>query len=239
MQRADGRQSERRHATVLFADISGFTSLSEQVDPEVMTAAMNRCYRLLSPLVMDPGATIVQYQGDCIVALFGVPIAIENAARQAINAAIEIRNRVGELADQELPVELSVHMGLNSGLVIAGEVGGDFMHEFTAMGDVVNVASRLKDKSQRGQIFVPLDPLPPPKGEFEYRQLGPLPLKGKEHPVPVYELLSRQQQIHRPRMGAGSRTISSVMIGRDRELAEVAQRLDALLRGEGSILGII
>ena len=235
------RQSERRHATVLFADISGFTALSEQLDPEVVTSVLNRCYETLERIVLSHGGIVAQYQGDCMLALFGVPRAIENAPKQAVNAAIEIRNRLREFDDQQqqLPVRLDVHMGLNTGLVVAGEIGGHVKRDFSVMGDAVNVAARLKDVSPRGQIYVGHDTYYATNGEFEYRPLKPLTLKGKKEPVPAYELLSRQGRIHRPKIGAAFPMISSAMIGRERELAQIQRRLDALLGGEGGILGIM
>lgn len=234
------RQSERRHATVLFADISGFTALSEQLDPEVVTSVMNRCYEMLERIVLTHGGTVAQYQGDCVVALFGVPTAIEDTPRQAVNAAIEIRNRLRELDEPHQPlVHLDVHMGLNSGLVIAGEVGGHVKRDFTVMGDAVNVAARLKDVSPPGQIYVGHETYQATKGEFEYRPLKPLMLKGKKESIPAYELLSRHERIHRPKIGAASRMISSAMIGREPERALIEHTVAQLLEGRGRIVNII
>src|SRR5713101_7249273 len=88
------RTSERRQATGLFADISGFTAMSEKIDPEEVTTVMNGCFAMMEAIVRSHGGTIDKYIGDCIMALFGVPTAIEHAPRQALNAAIEMRKQL-------------------------------------------------------------------------------------------------------------------------------------------------
>src|SRR5262249_47405404 len=116
--------SERRQATVLFADISGFTAMSEKMDPEEVTEVMNRCFAILEEVVRAHGGHVDKFIGDCVMALFGVPVAIENAPKQALNAAIEMRNRVYQLnRERHALVPLDIHAGINSGLVVAGLVG--------------------------------------------------------------------------------------------------------------------
>ncbi len=88
------KESERRRATILFADISGFTAMSERMDPEEVTAVMNECFRLMGSIVERYEGTIDKYIGDCVMALFGVPVAVEDAPRKAVNTAIEIRRKV-------------------------------------------------------------------------------------------------------------------------------------------------
>src|SRR6185369_15878270 len=107
---------------------------------------LNDCFAMLETVIRSHGGIVDKYIGECVMALFGVPNAIENAPRQAINAAIEIRNRIEELNRGEaLPAPLAVHMGINTGLVIAGEIGGRVKRDFTVMGDTVNLAARLKE----------------------------------------------------------------------------------------------
>src|SRR5262249_42431643 len=140
------RPSERRQATVVFADITGFDAAAEHRSPDEMTLLLNRCFAELEAIVRTYGGVVDKYIGECLMALFGVPNAIENAPRQAINAAIEIRNRIEQLKrDGVLPEQLDVHMGVNTGLVIAGEIGGRVKRDFTVMGDTVNLAARLKE----------------------------------------------------------------------------------------------
>src|SRR5690242_6825344 len=113
------KDSERRYATVLFADISGFTSMSEKLDPEDVTEVMNHCFSFLEEVVTSHGGHVDKYIGDCVMALFGVPAALENAPQQAINAAIEMRSGLQRLVEERrIPVPLDIHVGINTGLVI-------------------------------------------------------------------------------------------------------------------------
>src|SRR5262245_38318841 len=119
------RDSERRQATVLFADLTGFKLLGLRLDAAETTAILNRCFTVLESIVLQYGGVVDKYIGECLMALFGVPNAIENAPQQAVNAAIEIRNAVAQFnAEELLPVPIEVHVGVNTGLVIAGEIGG-------------------------------------------------------------------------------------------------------------------
>src|SRR5262245_42978082 len=156
MQREEsGKESERRQATVVFADIAGFTPMSEKLDPERLADLMNRCFHLLEEEVHRHGGVVDKYIGDCLMALFGVPKAIESAPRQALNAAIEMRNRLEEFTrTQKLPQRIDIHIGINTGLVLAGDIGGKVRRDFTVMGDTVNLASRLKDAAPIGRIYI-------------------------------------------------------------------------------------
>ena len=141
--------------TVLFADISGFTSMSEKMDPEIVTSAMNKCFGMFGTIVERNGGTIDKFIGDCVMVLFGAPRALEDAPGRAIQSALEMRVAMLESQlGQSLGVELGIHIGINTGEVISGEVGSDTKKEFTVMGDAVNLASRLKDAAPRGRIYV-------------------------------------------------------------------------------------
>jgi len=149
------KEGERRQVTVMFADISGFTGMSEKMDPEEVISIVNECFGMMGRIVNENGGTIDKFIGDCIMALFGVPTAIEEAPRKAINTAIGIRNWIHRYNQTKgLDNPLGVHIGINTGMVIAGPVGSVEKKEYTVMGDTVNVAARLKDISVTGQIFV-------------------------------------------------------------------------------------
>jgi class 3 adenylate cyclase/tetratricopeptide (TPR) repeat protein len=232
------KESERRQATVLFADISGFTAMSEQLDPEDVTVAMNRCFTTLAEAVSTHGGHVDKYIGDCVMALFGVPQALEKAPTHAINAAIEMKNRLAALnAEAGLPSKLDLHIGINTGLVIAGQVGGEVKQEFTVMGDTVNLASRLKDAAPTGSIWVGPDTYRYTRDEFEYRQLEPLTLKGKAKQVDAYELLSAKERLHKPKPKTAEH--AAELVGRDAELRLVRACVAALGRGEGGIVNVI
>ncbi|HEY2389193.1 MAG TPA: adenylate/guanylate cyclase domain-containing protein, partial [Candidatus Binatia bacterium] len=234
------RDSERRYATIFFADISGFTAMSEKIDPEEVTLIMNGCFQLMEEIVRNHGGEVDKYIGDCVMALFGVPNAIENAPAQALNAAIEMRRRLDDFnREKRLVVELRTHIGVNTGLVLAGQVGGNVKRDFTVMGDTVNLASRLKDVAPNGSIYVGLDTYRATQHQFEYRELRPLTLKGKELPVMAFELTSASTQVHRPRAAAGDRMIFSEMVGRARELEQLRAAFTRARGREGGIVSVV
>ena len=176
------RESELRTATVMFADISGFTAMSEKMSPEEVTVIMNQCFEMMGVVIEKYGGTIDKFIGDCVMVTFGVPTAIENAPLKAVNTSIEMRNRLYRFnKDKNLAIPLDIHIGINSGNVLAGVVGAQQKHEYTVMGDTVNLASRLEDASQTGQILVGPSTYRNTRDEFEYRELKPIKLKGKQH----------------------------------------------------------
>jgi class 3 adenylate cyclase len=144
---------ERRQVTVLFADISGFTALAETMDPEDVRQVMNACFAQLVPVVETYGGMIDKFIGDEIMALFGAPIAYDNDAERAVRAALAMQEVLAAFNTAQ-GTTLGLHCGLNTGLVIAGGIGTPARQDYSVMGDAVNLAARLEDASERGQIFV-------------------------------------------------------------------------------------
>jgi adenylate cyclase len=147
---------ERRLVTILFADVSGFTMLSERLDPEALRDLITACFDRLVPCIQRYGGTIEKFVGDEIMALFGAPTAHENDPERALRAALEMRHALTAL-NQEQHVPLAIHFGVNTGLVYAGGVGGGGRKDYSVMGDAVNVASRLKGLAKPGEIVVGAD----------------------------------------------------------------------------------
>ncbi|MGO9147917.1 MAG: adenylate/guanylate cyclase domain-containing protein [Desulfomonilia bacterium] len=232
-------ESERRIATVMFADISGFTAMSEKMDPEQVTCVMNDCFCMMEGCIEHHGGTIDKFIGDCVMVLFGIPKALEDAPQKAVNTAIELRNSLYKFnKDKNLSIPLNIHIGINTGPVVAGMVGGDKRQDYTVMGDAVNLASRLESASQVGQILVGSTTYKATKSGFKYKTLQPIALKGKSEPVPVYELLSVREAMHRVQSGS-DRIISSAMVGRDSELSKLEFQVMKAINGEGSIISVI
>ena len=222
----------------MFADISGFTAMSEKMDAEQVTCVMNDCFCMMEGCIEHHGGTIDKFIGDCVMVLFGIPKALEDAPQKAVNTAIELRNSLYKFnKEKNLSIPLNIHIGINTGPVVAGMVGGDKKQDFTVMGDTVNLASRLEDASQVGQILVGPATYKATKAGFKYKTLQPITLKGKAEPVPVYELLSITETMSRMQPGA-DRMISSVMVGRDTELDKLELAIIKAINREGSIVTV-
>ncbi len=239
MSPAESQSSERRQATVIFADLSGFTAMSERMEPEEVTALMNDCFEMMGSIIKFYGGVIDKFIGDCVMAVFGVPLAIENAPLKAVNAAIELRRGVQRFsAQRQLADTLDVHVGINTGTVLAGEVGASDKKQFTVIGDAVNLAARLEGLGKAGQVLVGPATYHATRLDFEYRELGPIELKGKSKPVPVFELVSDREKMHRGR-GWDQRQVHSDMVGRHRELQRLLDRRERLRQGHGGIAHIV
>ena len=233
------REAERRRATILFADITGFTAMTERLGAEAAYPAVAGCLALLDEIARKHGGTVEKYLGDCVMALFGVPEAIEDAPRAAVNAAIEMRRRVREyVRSQALPHPLDVHTGIHTGRSITGDVSGPLLREFAVMGEPVVVASELTHRAEAGEIFVGPETWRLTRERFAYAERGPLKVPGRGEPVLTYELLSEREQMHRDRLGA-EREIVSSLVGRDTELSQLRRRMAELLAGRGSITALV
>lgn len=227
--------TERRRATILFADITGFTAMTERLGPEQAYPIVAGCLRLLDEVACRHGGTVEKYLGDCVMALFGIPRAIEDAPRAALNAAIEMRRRVRE---EYRDAGLDVHIGVHTGLGIAGDVSGPLIREFAVMGDPVNVADRLKDLAPSGSIYVGDGVQRSTRDSFEFRPLEPLRIPGREAQVPAHELLSREERLHRPRIGVG-RQVFSPLVGREEELERLRGSVRELSAGRSAVLAVV
>ncbi|MGZ8735212.1 MAG: adenylate/guanylate cyclase domain-containing protein, partial [Acidimicrobiia bacterium] len=177
------RPDERRVATVLFADLVGFTTFSETADPEQVKELVDTCFQRLVGDVDAFGGQVDKIVGDAIVALFGAPIAHENDAERAVRAGLRMQETLASLHD-ELGIDASIRVGVNTGEVLAGALraGG----EYTAMGDVVNTASRLQTTAPPGAVVVGPATFEATRHAVRYERLGPLEVKGREAPVEAW-----------------------------------------------------
>ncbi len=234
--RASGHvEGERRQVTVVFADISGFTALSERLDPEEVASFSNDCMKELVASVYQYEGMIDKFIGDCIMAVFGAPVALEDDAERALRATLSMRERLEAFNRRwidKLQEPLTLHIGINSGTVIAGNVGNDLRMSYTVMGDTVNVASRLEGVAQRGQIFVSQNTYRLTHGAFTFRALDPVRVKGKRDLLTVYELLGAKSQ---PQKTRGLEGLVSPLMGRERECEALSQCLRDLKSGRGAI----
>lgn len=238
--RASGQiEGERRQVTVLFADISGFTALSERLDPEDVASLLNDCLHELVQAVYQYEGMVDKFVGDCIMAVFGAPVALEDDAENALRAALAMRENLQGFNRrwiEKLGQPLDLHIGVNTGVVIAGNMGSDLQMSYTVMGDTVNVAARLQDAAKRGQTFVSRTTYRLTRGAFAFQEMDPIQVKGKRDPLQVYELLRAKLQPDKMR---GVEGLVSPLVGRDHERSILARCLQELNEGRGKIVKIL
>ncbi len=232
-------EGERKQVTVLFADVAGFTSLSEELDPEEVRDLMEPCLDIMTAGVHAYEGTVAQFTGDGIMALFGAPVAFEDAPVRAVRAAIEMRERLSaysaKLADKAIAFE--VRIGLNTGLVVVGSMGSDQAVEYTAIGDTVNLASRMESAALPGSVLVSESTYRLAQGFFEFEPLGELEIKGKKKRVMAYRVLSTKEA--KTRMEASLPSGLSPFVGRSDELSRLRECFEKARGGEGQVVGIV
>lgn len=182
------RGGDRRVVTVLFADLCGFTSLCERMDPERLTDLVNAFFEELSRPIAQFGGVVDKYIGDAIMALFGAPTAHEDDPERAVWAAYEMQRVAREYAERT-GVGLALRVGINTGLVVAGMVGTRLKRDYTVMGDAVNLAQRMEQHARPGTVLVAPETHRLVRGRFAFNAMAPLTVKGKRAPVPAYELI--------------------------------------------------
>ena len=189
-------EGERKIVTVMFTDVSGFTAMSEKLDPEEVHAIMDRAFKVIIDAVHRQEGTINQFLGDGVMALFGAPIAHESHAERALSAALAIQEGLKPLAADVLRdhgVEFRMRMGMNTGLVLVGAIGSDLRMDYTAMGDTVNLAARLLGIAKPGQIVVSRRTRELREQSFTFEDLGEFQVKGKTEPVRAYAVIGESR----------------------------------------------
>ncbi len=229
-----GAGDERKLVTVMFADISGFTALSTRMDPEDVRGLMNRCFDALVPSIDRYGGTIDKFIGDEIMAIFGAPVAFENHAERALRAALEMQESLERFNAAERS-QLEMHVGVNTGTVLAGGVGSAGRRQYSVMGDAVNLAARLKEAAGVGTILAGPATFRLCAPLFEFEAKEPMSVKGRPDPITAYRLLGLLADA--PRRGAAG--FSSPLVGRQVELLTLRGAVDALSAGTGSVVSIV
>ena len=232
-------EGERKQVTVLFADVKDFTSISEKLDPEDVHKLINECLVFLTEEIHHYEGTIAQFLGDGVMALFGAPIAHENAPQRALYAALGIRERLRGYAGKlrKDGIEFSMRIGLNTGLVVVGRIGDDLTMEYTAMGDTVNLASRMETMAQPGTIQVAENTYRLTEGYFDFKPLGEIEVKGKKEPVNTYELLEVGRV--RTRLRVSEMRGLTPFVGRERELELLLDGFNRARVGRGQAFSIV
>jgi class 3 adenylate cyclase/tetratricopeptide (TPR) repeat protein len=230
---------ERKQVTVLFVDVSGFTSLSERLDPEDVHQLMSRAFDLMLAEVHRYEGTVNQFLGDGIMALFGAPIAHEDHPRRAVHAALGI-GRALEAYQAELAprgISFRARQGLNTGLVVVGSIGSDLRMDYTAVGDTTNVAARLQQAGEPGHVTISEATHRLVHGYFETRALGEVQLKGKAEPLAIWEVVAAHES--RTRLEVEADRGLTPFVGRERELASLLDAFARARAGHGQVAFLV
>ena len=226
-------EANRRTITVLFADLSGFTAMSERLDPEVMQTLQNELFEELTAAVQSFGGFVDKFIGDALLALFGAPAAHEDDPERAVRAALDMIGRTARLSERAKAYAgspLLLHVGINTGHVVAGGLGAGVAKSYSVTGDTVNTAQRLQSMAAPGEVLV--GPLTHrlTRHAFSYDSLGEVSLKGKMGSVLVHRL---KEPLDTPRAARGLDTLglNAPLIGRDAELARMIGSLDRACGG--------
>jgi adenylate cyclase len=188
--RSVGIEVAEEVVTVLFADISGFTSLSERLLPAEIAELLNQFFDRTTRAIFSYKGSVNKYIGDAIMAIFGAPIPTGNHPELAVRAALAMQEEVAAVQPSLAPDRrFRIRIGVNTGAVVAGNIGSSQRMEFTVLGDPVNVASRLESICEPGKVYVGEETYLKTRDLFQYRDLGELSLKGKQQQIRVYELV--------------------------------------------------
>lgn len=217
---------QRKQVTVLFADVSGFTAMSEKLDAEEVSTTMNDLWARLDGAILNRGGRIDKHIGDAVMALFGTPTAREDDPERAIRAALDMQAALSTfLLDETGQPRLRMRIGINTGPVLLGAVGTT--GEYTAMGDAVNIASRLEHAAPIGGILISHDTYRHVRGVFDVLAQPPLSVKGKTEPLQVYIARAAKPKAFRVTT-RGVEGIETRTIGRERELAQMQNAFETM-----------
>jgi class 3 adenylate cyclase/tetratricopeptide (TPR) repeat protein len=229
-------KGERRQATVLFSDLAGYTAMNENLDPEEVRGIMGRVFSEAARIIAKYEGAVEKYIGDAVMAVFGVPHAHEGDPVRAIRAARELQQFVEalspELADK-IGCSLSMHTGINTGLVVTGPAQGE--GALGVVGDTVNVASRLSDLAGAGEILVGAETQTLVERYFTLVEMPPAEVKGKAEPILAFKLLAPRERPAATHRFAGLR---AELIGRGVETALLERAVEGLRDGKGSIISV-
>jgi adenylate cyclase len=233
--------ADRRTVTVLFADLSGFTALSEQIDPELMRALQNELFEELTEAVQNFGGFVDKFIGDALLALFGAPVAHEDDPERALRAALDMVERASRMSEHwqaragSPPV---LHIGVNTGPVVTGGFGAGSAKSYSVTGDTVNTAQRLQSMASPGEVLA--GPLTQrlTRHAFSFETLGETTLRGKTGTIPVYRLQGLREA-PRPARGLEALGLSASLIGRNAELERMLASLDLACRGSAQLVRLV
>jgi class 3 adenylate cyclase/tetratricopeptide (TPR) repeat protein len=237
----DKIEGERKQVTVMFCDMEGFTSLAEKLGSEETYALMDQVYEILIHKVHDYEGTVNELTGDGVIALFGAPIALEDAPQRAIRSALAIHREINKFSKQlksekRMP-SIKMRVGIHTGPVVVGTLGNDLRVEFKAVGDTVNLASRMESLAEPGTTYVTEETFKLTEGFFRFEALGERQVKGKEAPVKVYRVIAPSTR--RTRFDVSAERGLTPFVGRERELELLLDGFERVKAGKGQAFSIV
>ncbi len=233
-------EGERKQVTVLFADMKGSMEMVADRDPEAARKILDPVLQLMMDAVHRYEGTVNQVMGDGIMALFGAPVAHEDHAVRACYAALGIQDAIRRQTDQTRRthgVEVQVRVGLNSGEVVVGSIGSDLRMDYTAVGQTTHLAARMEQLAPPGATRITASTLRLAEGFVQVTDLGPVPVKGIDTPVVVYDLVGAGQV--RTRLQAAAARGLSHFVGRDAELEQLRTALEQAQGGRGAVVAVV
>jgi class 3 adenylate cyclase/tetratricopeptide (TPR) repeat protein len=235
----DSMHGERRLVSILFCDVTGSTAMAKDLDPEDWAEVMHEAFEYLIAPVYRYEGTLARMMGDGIMAFFGAPLAHEDDPERAVLAGLAIIDEIGPFCEKirkELDLEFNVRVGINTGIVVVGDIGSDLAMEYTAMGDTVNMAARMEETAEPGTVQV---------SEETYQMIAPLfdtvalegvEVKGRQEPVQTYRIVAPKSK---PGKLRGVEGLSSPLVGRSEEFERLKEALAGLQQGKGGIAFLI
>ena len=233
-------EGERKQITVVFADLKGFTALSEQLDPEEVHVLMDHCFKLLLDEVHRFEGTVNQFTGDGIMALFGAPLAHEDHAQRAVHAALEMQKAIGRYGEDlhiQKGIDLKMRIGVNTGEVVVGAIGDNLRMDYTAQGDTTNLAARLQAMAAPGGILIGEQTYRLVEGDFDFENLGEAQVKGRSQPVHIYQPMGARARRGSVEIAEGP--YLTRFQGRDHELQLLKALLERARRGHGQVVSVV
>ena len=238
----DRIEGERKQVTVMFADMEGFTPLSERLGAEEAYTIMDKVYEILIHKVHDYEGTVNEMTGDGIMALFGAPIALEDAPQRAIRSAYAIHREMVKFNDrmkqekEGLP-QLKMRIGIHTGPVVVGTLGNDLRVEFKAVGDTVNLASRMEGLAEPGTTYVSDETFRLTEGLFRFEALGEHSVKGKAKSVKAYRVIAPSTR--RTRFDVSVEWGLTPFVARERELELILDGFERSKAGRGQAFSLV
>jgi class 3 adenylate cyclase/tetratricopeptide (TPR) repeat protein len=238
----DRIEGERKQVTVMFCDLEGFTQFTEKLGPEDAYAIMDQVYEILIHKVHDYEGTVNEMTGDGVMALFGAPIALEDAPQRAIRSAYAIHREMTRLSEKLKEEKggmppLKMRIGIHTGPVVVGTLGNDLRVEFKAVGDTVNLASRIENIAEPGATYVTDETFKLTEGFFRFEALGKKEIKGREGLVDTYRVIAPSTR--RTRFDVSAERGLTRFIGRGRELELILDGFERSKKGQGQAFSVV